>query len=128
MGAAIESFARSEAIVVSRDRFVPVKTTNDLLRLWSDAYQLGEDARMRPADVQTNRIRVIDLDPKYFGTVDDLQARFPAGAPSLAKCRRLFVRGDHYFGEGISVEGSVRLVNESDVPVQIPSGTLFRGD
>ncbi|MFP6654346.1 MAG: UTP--glucose-1-phosphate uridylyltransferase, partial [Myxococcota bacterium] len=81
MGAAIESFDRSEAIVVSRDRFVPVKTTNDLLRLWSDAYQLGEDARMRPADVQTNRIRVIDLDPKYFGTVDDLQARFPAGAP-----------------------------------------------
>ena len=42
MGAAIECFAGAEAICVPRDRFAPVKTTNDLLRLWSDAYEVSE--------------------------------------------------------------------------------------
>ena len=43
MGSAIECFARAEAIVVPRERFAPVKTTNDLLALWSDAYRRLED-------------------------------------------------------------------------------------
>ncbi|PKQ19061.1 MAG: UTP--glucose-1-phosphate uridylyltransferase, partial [Actinobacteria bacterium HGW-Actinobacteria-8] len=43
MGAAIEVFEGATAIVVGRDRFLPVKTTNDLLVLRSDAYELQED-------------------------------------------------------------------------------------
>ena len=43
MGAAIEVFEDSRTIEVGRDRFVPVKTTNDLLVLRSDAYDLGND-------------------------------------------------------------------------------------
>ena len=43
MGAAIEVFPDSRTIEVGRDRFVPVKTTNDLLVLRSDAYDLGKD-------------------------------------------------------------------------------------
>ena len=43
MGAAIEVFDDSRTIEVGRDRFVPVKTTNDLLVLRSDAYDLGTD-------------------------------------------------------------------------------------
>ena len=43
MGAAIEVFDDSRTIEVTRDRFVPVKTTNDLLVLRSDAYDLGAD-------------------------------------------------------------------------------------
>jgi UTP--glucose-1-phosphate uridylyltransferase len=128
MGAAIESFEGAEAIVVSRDRFVPIKTTNDLLVVWSDAYVLSEDARMRSTDAEANHTRVIDLDPKYFGTIEDLRARFPDGAPSLAKCRKFFVRGDHCFGKGVCVEGAVQLVNESDAQIQISSGALLRGE
>ncbi|MCW2819387.1 MAG: putative uridylyltransferase, partial [Marmoricola sp.] len=40
MGAAIEVFEDSRLIEVDRSRFVPVKTTNDLLVLRSDAYDL----------------------------------------------------------------------------------------
>ena len=43
MGAAIEVFEDSRTIAVGRDRFVPVKTTNDLLVLRSDTYDLGGD-------------------------------------------------------------------------------------
>ena len=43
MGAAIEVFEGSRLIEVGRDRFVPVKTTNDLLVLRSDVYDLGQD-------------------------------------------------------------------------------------
>ena len=40
MGAAVEVFEGATAIGVGRDRFVPVKTTSDLLVLRSDAYEL----------------------------------------------------------------------------------------
>ena len=42
MGAAIGVFEGAQAIRVPRSRFVPVKTTTDLLVLRSDAYVLGE--------------------------------------------------------------------------------------
>jgi UTP--glucose-1-phosphate uridylyltransferase len=127
MGSAIECFEDSEAIVVPRERFAPVKTTSDLLSLWSDAFQLTEDERIVPIDAEANRVRVIELDPRFFGHVDDLRARFPEGAPSLAKCRRFSIQGDHHFGGNISVEGSVQLVNDGDVAVEIPSGTVLSG-
>ncbi len=43
MGAAVEVFDGATAIEVGRDRFVPVKTTNDLLVLRSDCYRLDDD-------------------------------------------------------------------------------------
>jgi UTP--glucose-1-phosphate uridylyltransferase len=46
MGAAVEVFEGATAIGVGRDRFLPVKTTNDLLVLRSDAYQL--EAELSP--------------------------------------------------------------------------------
>jgi len=125
MGSAIECFEGAEAIVVPRERFAPVKTTNDLLSLWSDAYRLTEDSRMVPVDAEANRTRVIELDSRFFGHLDDLRARFAQGPPSLVKCRRFTVSGDHHFGADVSVEGSVRLVNDGDVAVEIPSGTLL---
>ena len=51
MGSAIESFDDAGAVVVPRSRFAPVKTTNDLFVLRSDAYLVRakspEDARVR---------------------------------------------------------------------------------
>merc|ERR1719238_1925627 len=40
MGAAIASFATAGAILIPRTRFAPVKTTNDMLALMSDAYEI----------------------------------------------------------------------------------------
>ena len=38
------------------------------------------------------RVRVRDKE------VDDFEARFPAGVPSLVRCERLIVKGDFRFG------------------------------
>src|SRR5262249_33172694 len=43
MGAAIAVFEGARAVRVPRSRFVPVKTTGDLLVLWSDLYELTDD-------------------------------------------------------------------------------------
>lgn len=127
MGSAIECFEGSQAIVVPRERFAPVKTTSDLLTLWSDAYELTEDARMVPVDAEANRLREVVLDARYYGHVDDLESRFPAGAPSLARCRRLSIQGDHRFGADVSIEGSVTLENTADGAIEIAPGSRLVG-
>merc|ERR1719159_1924786 len=49
MGAAISCFEGATAIVIPRSRFAPVKTTNDLLALRSDAYTVTPDSRIELA-------------------------------------------------------------------------------
>jgi UTP--glucose-1-phosphate uridylyltransferase len=106
MGAAIEVFDGARAIVVPRERFLPVKTTNDLLLLRSDAYDLGADGVLR---LSVPSAPLVDLDSRHYRTIADFEARFPAGAPSLRGARRLAVRGDWTFGAGVVVTGDARL-------------------
>jgi UTP--glucose-1-phosphate uridylyltransferase len=106
MGAAIDVFAGAQAIRVPRTRFAPVKTTNDLLALRSDAYVLRDGAFVEPAG---DTVPVVDLDPAFFKLVPDFEARFPAGAPSLRGAQRFVVRGDVTFGPDVVVRGDAAL-------------------
>jgi UTP--glucose-1-phosphate uridylyltransferase len=98
MGAAIGAFSDARAVCVSRARFHPVKTTNDLLLLRSDIYALADDFTVVRNPVREGPDPFIDLDPRYFGRLADFDARFPAGPPSLVGCERLVVEGDVVFG------------------------------
>ena len=99
MGAAIEVFEGARTIEVGRDRFVPVKTTNDLLVLRSDVYDVGGDFVLTPA----GKVPFVDLDSSYYKLVPDFERRFPEGRPEPARGlvvdgeRRLDLRGE---GEG----------------------------
>ncbi|HEY0117599.1 MAG TPA: UTP--glucose-1-phosphate uridylyltransferase, partial [Cellulomonas sp.] len=106
MGAAIEVFEGATAIVVPRARFLPVKTTNDLLLLRSDAYDLGADDVPRLA---IDDAPLVELDPAYYATISAFDARFPAGAPSLRDATHLKVTGDVTFGADVSVHGECVL-------------------
>jgi UTP--glucose-1-phosphate uridylyltransferase len=121
MGAAIEIFADSRTIEVGRDRFVPVKTTNDLLVLRSDVYDLGRDFVMEQLSVE---IPFVDLDPRHYKLVGDFDKRFPEGAPSLVKASSLGVEGDWTFGAGVSVVGDVFL-DRHDTAQRIAPGTVL---
>ena len=90
MGAAIEVFEGATAIGVGRERFLPVKTTNDLLLLRSDVYEVGDDGRLIKQDAPAP---LVDLDSRYYKTIGDFEQRFPAGAPSLKAATRLTSRG-----------------------------------
>lgn len=106
MGAAIEVFDDARLIEVGRDRFVPVKTTNDLLVLRSDVYDLGQDFVLDQAAVD---LPFVDLDGSFYKLVGEFDKRFPEGAPSMRKATSLRVDGDWTFGHGVQVVGDVEL-------------------
>ena len=117
MGSAISVFNNSKALVVSRERFVPVKKTNDLLALWSDAYELNEQYQI-VLKRGVEKAPVIELEEKYYGKIEDLQKRFSKGIPSLSECKELKIYGDVSFGEDVICEGKVTLKASSPVFVQ----------
>jgi len=119
MGAAIEVFEGARAIVVGRDRFLPVKTTDDLLLLRSDAYTHAPDGTLQRAGEQ---MPLVQLDPRFYRTIADFDARFPAGPPSLSAAEGIAVRGDWTFGRDVVVVGDVELLDEG-APQRIADGT-----
>ncbi len=119
MGAAVEVFEGATAIGVGRDRFVPVKTTNDLLLLRSDVYEVGADGRLTKV---VDPAPLVDLDPDFFKTISGFEKRFAAGPPSLKDATTLTVEGDWTFEAGVRVMGDGVLQDEGG-PSTVPAGT-----
>jgi UTP--glucose-1-phosphate uridylyltransferase len=123
MGAAVEVFPDSRLIEVGRDRFIPVKTTNDLLVLRSDVYDIGQDFVL---DQVAGDIPYVDLDGGVYKLVSEFDKRFPEGAPSMKKASSLTVDGDFTFGSRVEVVGDVTL--SSDAAERIPPDTVLTAD
>jgi len=109
MGAAIECFPKTGAVVVPRSRFAPVKTTSDLLALRSDAYRLTEDYLLVLEESRQGQPPVIDLDGKHYKLLADFEAAFPHGAPSLLNCESLKVTGKKIFPANLVLQGKVEF-------------------
>ncbi len=119
MGSAIALFEGAAALRVPRKRFVPVKKTNDLLLLWSDAYTLQDDYQL---ELTTPTLPLVTLGEEHYGLIDDLIQHFPYGAPSLRHAQRFDVTGDVYFGKDVIVSGKVEVVHTGSEPRHIPDG------
>lgn len=122
MGAAIESFPNAGAIVVPRTRFAPVKTTSDLLALRSDAYTVTGDGRVMLANLGADPPPSIDLDPKHYRLVEQLDEKTAAGVPSLKDCRELIIRGPVLLEAGHTFRGKVTITNRSSEARALPPG------
>jgi UTP--glucose-1-phosphate uridylyltransferase len=127
MGAAIDALDGAVAIRVPRTRFGPVKTTNDLLAVRSDAYVLDAGARLALDPRRQGMPPDVDLDTAYFKLVGQLDAHVPDGPPSLVECDRLVVEGDVVFGAGVVVRGDVTVRADAAAPRHIPAGTVLNG-
>lgn len=121
IGAAIGSIPGARAVQVPRSRFAPVKTTDDLLVVRSDAYELRRDGRMVAAF--EGPPPMVALDRERFGLLAGFERRFPAGPPSLRRCRRLEVEGEVTFGANVTVEGEVRVTG----PRRVADGETLVG-
>ncbi len=121
MGAAVEVFEGATAIGVGRERFLPVKTTSDLLVLRSDVYDLADDGTLIKV---TDPAPLVELDGKHYKTIGAFDQRFPSGAPSLRAATRLAVNGDWSFGARVSVIGDVTLPDEG-TPQSILAGSTL---
>ena len=106
MGAAIEVFDGATTIEVGRDRFVPVKTTNDLLVLRSDCYELGDGYVL---EQHPEKVPFVDLDSKFYKLMQDFDQRFPEGVPSARRATSFVVHGDWTFGKDVVLVGDVEL-------------------
>lgn len=128
MGSAIAVFEGAGALRIPKNRFAPIKKTNDLLDVRSDNYIMTDDFQ-----VQTNPARklgraYIDLDPEFYQFVDDFEARFPDGPPSMVGCERLVVQGDIRFEKGVVLKGCVEMKNRTGSQVTVSEGTLIMGN
>ena len=103
MGAAIEVFKGATAIAVPRSRFQPVKTTNELLLLRSDVFDLGADSRLNQTVPDVPRV---DLDGRFYKLIDDFEARVTV-APSLKAATSFVVKGDWTFDRPVVADGDV---------------------
>ena len=128
MGSAIAVFDGAEAIRVPRARFAPVKKTDDLLAVRSDAYLLTPDYCVVLAAERRGRPPAVELDDGHYRFVNDLDLYFPAGAPSLRDCDRLRVVGPFEFGPGVVLRGEVDLRNDSGHCIAVPAGLELRDE
>jgi UTP--glucose-1-phosphate uridylyltransferase len=124
MGAAIDVFDGARALRVARTRFAPVKTTNDLLALRSDAYELTDEALVVPAAGRETP-PLVDLDAEHYKLLPAFEERFPAGPPSLVDAERLTVEGDVVFGRGVVVRGAVTIEHDGDGQLHLEDGTVL---
>ena len=104
MGAAVAVFEGATAIEVPRSRFLPVKTTSDLLVMRSDVYRLDADWRL----AATVEPPTVTLSSAYT-MMGDFDARFPQGPPSLKQAQSLTVHGQWTFGADVTVLGQAQL-------------------
>lgn len=127
MGSAIGVFEGAGALRVPRERFTPVKTTDDLLAVRSDAFVLTDDHRIIVNPARGNDDLVVVLDANFYRLVDQLEERFPHGPPSLLACRRFEVMGDVKFGRDVVAQGKVRVMNERRIQATIDDGRRLSG-
>lgn len=120
MGAAVGVIEGAAAIRVPRSRFAPVKKTDDLLVVRSDAYELADDFTVHLA---RERAPAVSLDSEHFKLVGDFEKRFAQGPPSLVDCRSLAVKGDVSFGRDVTVRGEVTV----EGPRRVEDGELLEG-
>ncbi len=126
MGAAIASFNNGVGVLVGRDRFAPVKTTEDLLVRRSDLYIEGTTS---PLEISKKRDPamgppLIRLDKEFYQSIDDFDARFPHPL-SLVEARGLKVEGDVAFGEGVVVRGQVSVTNSTLEQLLVADNTVL---
>lgn len=105
MGAAIGTVTKTGALEVDRDRFKPVKTTNDLFLLRSDLFELSPKANLKQ---QKDALPVINLDPEHYKLIDDFD-RLVKGVPSLLSCEALQVTGPVVINSDLNIEGKAHL-------------------
>jgi UTP--glucose-1-phosphate uridylyltransferase len=118
MGAAICVFENAGAVSVPRRRFSPVKATDDLLAVRSDAYRLTDEFHVVLDSRRQGTPPVVKLDPQFYKVMVDFDARFPGGPPSLLECESLTVDGDVRFGKNVKVRGNAVVKG----PAQVADG------
>ena len=128
MGSAVSLFDDAKAVAVERNRFLPVKTCNDLLVLRSDRLLLTKKGKLLLNPENLNAGINVQLDPKFYNKIDKFEKRFPFGPPSLKRCNSLAVEGDVRFESNVVLKGNVKICNMRKSQESIRAGSVISGE
>lgn len=121
IGAALECFPRAVGLTVARDRFLPVKKTDDLFLVQSDLFFTQKGRLIRNPGRKRPGLPWVQLrDP--FQMLDEYQSRIPT-VPSILELESLELEGDVRFGKNVTLKGCVRLVARNR-PLLIADGSV----
>jgi len=106
IGALIKYFTKVDKFVVSRSRFIPVKTNSDLLLIKSNIYDLDENHCIVQ---KNNKVPIIKLDSCY-NNMYCFEECFQ-NIPNIDDLDELIVYSDVRFGHNVKLCGKVILGN-----------------
>ncbi|MCW7470840.1 UTP--glucose-1-phosphate uridylyltransferase [Leptospira kanakyensis] len=115
MGSAVGNFPKFKGIIIPRDRFAPVKKTEDYLIRRSDAYILNSDYSLTMTkERKTSGLGeiLVQLDETYYKKIHQFDSLF-LEYPSLLYCEELVVVGEVLFDVPITIKGKVKFENQS---------------
>lgn len=123
VGAAMKSFDNALGINVPRSRFLPVKTSSDLLLVMSNLYSMRAGSLTMSERREFLTVPLIKLGSS-FTKVQDFLRRF-ASIPDLLELDHLTVSGDVTFGKDVTLKGTVIIIANHGERIDIPMGAVL---
>jgi UTP--glucose-1-phosphate uridylyltransferase len=123
-GAAIECFHKGVGIEVDRSRFLPVKSTSDLLAIQSNLFDVRHGALLVSPSRELTAPPVVRLGPE-FTLLKDFSKRFERGLPNMVELDHLTVSGDVHFGRDVTLKGTVIIVANEGSRIDVPDGSVL---
>eukprot|EP00750_Incisomonas_marina_P020878 INCI4106.2.p1 GENE.INCI4106.2~~INCI4106.2.p1 ORF type:complete len:386 (-),score=70.25 INCI4106.2:1656-2813(-) len=122
-GSAISAFKDPIVIESPRLRFVPVKTTSDLLIAQSNVYVIKHGSVRHHPERETGP-PLVKLGPQ-FSSMENFNRRFRGTTPDMMLLDHLTVSGDVYFGRNVKLQGTVIIVANDGSRIDIPDGSIL---
>nr|XP_057920828.1 UTP--glucose-1-phosphate uridylyltransferase-like isoform X1 [Doryrhamphus excisus] len=122
-GSAIKSFKNAMGINVPRSRFLPVKTTSDLLLVMSNLYSMDAGSLIMSHKREFLTTPHVKLG-SCFTKVQEFLSRFDS-IPDILELDHLTVSGDVTFGKNVSLKGTVIIIANHGDRIDIPSGAML---
>uniref|UniRef100_A0A8C4GSP8 UTP--glucose-1-phosphate uridylyltransferase n=2 Tax=Dicentrarchus labrax TaxID=13489 RepID=A0A8C4GSP8_DICLA len=123
VGAAIKCFDNALGINVPRSRFLPVKTTSDLLLVMSNLYSLEAGSLTMSPKREFPTTPHVKLGSS-FTKVQEYVNRFES-IPDMLELDHLTVSGDVTFGKNVSLKGTVIIIANHGDRIDIPAGSML---
>lgn len=125
IGSALECFEGTVGLTVSRDRFLPVKKTDDLLLVRSNLFTLDKGKLKRNVSRKAQGLPTIKLG-NYLQNIENFQNSF-SEIPDLIDLEELIINGNVQFEGAASLKGKILLEGvQSDLI--LPSGIVITDD
>lgn len=122
-GAAIKHFGNAHGVNVPRSRFIPVKSTSDLLLVTSNLYSVEHGQLKMNPKRKSDSVPLVELDD-HFKNLSDFLSRFKT-IPDIVDLDHLSVAGDVTFGNDVKVKGTTVIVAKDKMYVTIPDWAIL---